>query len=187
MTRFIKLIYNFIRSRIYLDESIMLYRHKNLIKIDSEATLVEVDEHNLMDALAFESRSSYNYMTRMYLKGEKGILGYVDGKCVHRSWIKDTKGKALLYKFLQININEQDVYIHDCATAPDMRGKNIYPFVLSYIAEKYKSSKKILIATSQNNESSVKGILKAGFIPIEKHCIKVVLGIKKRKVERINS
>jgi len=185
MKRFLERLYRILKSRICLDESFYLYRFKSDPRIESIITLEEVKGENIKDVLSFESKSTLKYLEQIIKKGEKGILGYLNGECVHRSFYKDAPGKALVFKFLPIMIGESEVYIHDCETAEKAKGKNIYPFVISYIARKYFPSKQILIATNVNNMASRRGIEKGGFEPFRIMRIKVFFGFKKRSSESL--
>lgn len=186
MNRLLKRICRIIKSRIALDESFYLYRFENNPGIESVVTLEDINPDNIKDVLSFESKATMRYLKRFIKKGNKGILGYLNGECVHRSLYKDTPGKALIYKFLPIVIQENEVYIHNCETSERARGKNIYPFVISYIANKYYPSREILIATSTDNMASRRGIEKGGFKPFRIMRIRVRLGFKKRTSQSLN-
>ena len=186
MRSLIKLVTGALKSRIFLDESFILYEYHKHSDIKSTIELKEAKESNLDDVLDFDTNRNYLSMKKMLKNGEKGKLGYSKGKCIHRSWFKDSKGKALIFKFLPIQLTEDDVYIHDCATSIEVRGQSIYPYVISKIARDAGSGKRILIATNVNNIASVRGIEKAGFKGIELWRIKVILGFKKRFRTKIN-
>jgi hypothetical protein len=180
MRAIIQLIIRAIKSRVFLDESFMLYEyHQNNI-INSTVDLKEADENNLKDVLTFDTKTNYRNMRTMLRDGVKGYLGYVDGICIHRSWYKDTEGEVKIYKFLPFLLKEDEAYIYYCATSKEMRGKSIYPYTISFIAKILNSSKRIFIATSTKNSASMKGIEKAGFKAIELWRIRVICGFKKR-------
>lgn len=180
MRTIIQLIWRAIKSRIYLDESFILYEYKSVNNIESSVDLVKADKKNLSDVLMFDTKTNYKVMTRMLSKGEKGILAYIEGKCIHRSWYKEGSGKVDIYKFLPFYLKENEAYIYYCATAEEMRGKNVYPFVISYIAQMVRGSNRVFIATSNKNIASMRGIEKAGFEPVELWRIRVIMGIKRR-------
>ncbi|MCD4769844.1 MAG: hypothetical protein K8R35_06735, partial [Bacteroidales bacterium] len=154
MRNIVNLILRAIRSRIYLDESFILYEYHHHFKFNPPVELKTATENNLNDVLYFDSKRNFLSMKKMLKQGEKGLLGYIDGKCVHRSWYKDNRGKALIFKFLPIFLEENEVYIHDCSTSSEMRGRNIYPYVLSCIASNYNEGNKILISTNVDNIAS---------------------------------
>jgi hypothetical protein len=66
-----------------------------------------------------------------------------------------------------------------------MRGKNIYPYVISTIAKQYYPLKRVVIATEVQNEPSIKGILKAGFE--ERYRVNVGVRMGKIKITKTNS
>lgn len=59
-------------------------------------------------------------------------------------------------------LKKDEIFIHYCETAPEARGKNIYPHVLSNISEEHKD-KEILISVNDENIASKKGVEKVGF------------------------
>ena len=182
MINFLKGVFKFFRSRLYMDESFILYKYEKNTRVKSDVILVDINGSNLEDVLLFESKASLKYMKKMLSDGKKGLLGYMGDRCVHRSWYQDSKGKVLIYKFLPYFLQEHEVFIHDCATSIEMRGKNIYPYTLAHIAQKFEDATNVYVATNIMNEPSKRGILKAGYIPQKKMRIKVILGIKRRSV-----
>ncbi len=165
-----------------MDESFVLYKYEENTAVWSDIILVDTTRDNIEDVLLFESKRSLKYIRKMLKNGKQGLLGYIEGRCVHRSWYQNSKGKVLIYKFLPYYLKENEIYIHDCVTAPEMRGKNIYPFTLAFIARKFENIENVYVATNIRNEPSKRGILKAGFKPLKEMRIKVILGVKRRTV-----
>ena len=61
-----------------------------------------------------------------------------------------------------IDLEKEIFYIYDCFTYPEFRGKGVYPLVLAKLCEVADRSE-VYVACQSLNESSIKGILKAGF------------------------
>ena len=78
-----------------------------------------------------------------------------DRKIIHRSRVV---GKNFKYKFL----DKHQAEIGPCYTSKDYRGKGIYPAVLSFILNENKFSKYYMLVR-EDNESSLRGVRKAGF------------------------
>jgi len=82
-----------------------------------------------------------------------------DGLLVHQSFLFK---KLFLLKI----INEVGPTIGDCNTLEAYKGKSIYPYVINYIAKEellHNNQKEVFIIVNSNNESSIRGIEKAGF------------------------
>lgn len=79
---------------------------------------------------------------------------------VHVSYLYDS---VYLLKLL----NKKGPVIGDCLTHRGYRGQSIYPYVINTIAsEALKADvKEIFIVVNKDNQSSIKGIEKAGFNP----------------------
>lgn len=64
-----------------------------------------------------------------------------------------------------IKVKNKELYIYDAFTLPDYRGKNLYPYILTYICQygKEKGYTRALIFVLRENTPSKQGIEKAGF------------------------
>lgn len=76
--------------------------------------------------------------------------------------------QSFLFKklFLLRIINEIGPTIGDCTTIESYKGKSIYPYVINHIAKEEllnNNQKEVFIVVNSNNESSIRGIEKAGF------------------------
>jgi hypothetical protein len=63
-------------------------------------------------------------------------------------------------------IKEVGPAIGDCSTLDAYKGKSIYPYVINYIAKVellHNNQQEVFIIVNSNNESSIRGIEKAGF------------------------
>lgn len=188
MTKVIKLvkkIYHYIKMRIYVNEKIILFQHQKHTNQKSPATIVEANKDNVKDILAFQDKRYLKVFNHFLEIGDKGYFAYLNGKCVHRSWVKHKPQYVSLHSLLSIPLNYNEVFIHYCETAPDARGKNIYPHVLSRIASDFKDRSRILISVNEKNISSIKGVKKAGFVEIEHYRLIVIFGIKYIRVEKL--
>lgn len=117
---------------------------------------------------------------RLFARGEKrGIKSAL----VRLNFCFMTKGKAMIFSaYSQENelvhtsvvvpkcykysfCNKEDYVIGPCQTVPAHRGKGIYPYVIRYIMEVIGSEDAVFyMFASHDNEKSIRGIQKAGFI-----------------------
>lgn len=67
--------------------------------------------------------------------------------------------KVPIYKFLPL----KGVHLCYCETIPEVRGRGLYPLLLSFIQNVHKQ-KNLYMIVDESNLSSIKGIEKAGFI-----------------------
>lgn len=178
-------IYHYIKMRIYLNETIILFQHQRHTDQKSPATVVEANKDNIGDVLSFQDERYVKTFNRFLDIGDKGYFAYLNGKCVHRSWVKHKPQNVFLHPLLSISLNYNEAFIHYCETAPDARGKNIYPHVLSRIAADFKNYSRILISVNKKNTPSIKGVKKAGFVELESYKIIVIFGIRYVKVNRL--
>ena len=178
----VKRIISFIENRIYVNNTTILYKHVNAIIQHSPAKIVQADYDNLKDILVFQHPRYIKIFTNFLDNGDRGYFAYLNGKCVHRSWVQFGRKEVLLNPFIKKVINHNEAYIHYCETAPEARGNNIYPSVLSKIASDIKDKyPTIFISTNIKNIASRRGIEKAGFHEIERIKTIIFLGIKYKK------
>lgn len=182
MKKLFKRIYNYFITRLYCNETLILFAHQFRVQQKSTAEIEYAQPENLTDILFFQHPRYLETFKRFLSIGDKGYFAYLDGKCVHRSWVKHTSQKVKLHPLLPMQLQKNEAFIHYCETAPVARGNNIYPHVLTKIAEDFKDKAKILICTNAKNKASVKGIKKAGFREIERVKLVVILGIKAKRV-----
>ena len=80
--------------------------------------------------------------------------------------------KIFKYSFMR----EEDVQIANCYTDPIYRGNQLYPFALSIIGKEYTNNV-VWIGSRNDNNASLSGIKKAGFILVSKVYKSMFLGI----------
>ncbi len=183
----IKKIYIYFKSRIYINETAILFENFKNVMQTSPAKIVQANHNNLTDTLIFQDPKYIGIFNKFLDSGDKGYFAYLNGKCVHRSWVQFGEKEVSLTPFIKRKIKQNEAYIHYCETAPEARGKNIYPAVLSKIVSNIKDKyKNIYISTNINNKASRRGIKKAGFREIEKMRIIVILGVKIKKLQKLN-
>lgn len=153
---------NFIKKRLYFNKTFFLYKHNEHHALSSPASVKIATKNNIADVLTFQTFNKLREFERFIENGDIGYLAYMDGWCVHRSWVQKYPKQVELHFSLPYQLKENEMYIHYCETFDDYRGKNIYPHVLSTITKDF-SEYDVLINVEQNNIPSIKGIEKAGF------------------------
>lgn len=150
-------------SLLFTKTSIIIYEFKEERTINCDARISKVNFNNISDVLDFQSSKYVEVFKSFLLLGDFGFYGYIDNKCVHRSWVKKNCQTVNIYKLIKYKLKEREFFIHYCETDPSARGKNIYPAVLSKISKDVPPNSSIIIAVNRKNKASIKGIKKAGF------------------------
>ncbi|MDR3259736.1 MAG: hypothetical protein LBT51_09045 [Fusobacteriaceae bacterium] len=161
-----------------------MYKIDKLIKQESEASVKPVCLENLQDILSFQDIKYVSIFEQFLKIGDKGYYAYIKDKCVHRSWAKFNEQIVYPHWTAPLQLKKEELYIHYCETASEVRGKNIYPHVLSTIIEN-NSNKIILISVNKKNISSIKGIEKVGFCKKAEINIQIILGFKLKRFKII--
>jgi GNAT superfamily N-acetyltransferase len=93
-------------------------------------------------------------------RGKYRVIYVKDGnKIIHYSYIIP---KNFRFQFM---IHENDLEIGPSFTDESYRGQGIYPYVLTYIIEKFSDNgRRFYMLVGEKNFSSREGIIKAGFI-----------------------
>ena len=145
--------------------STLLYRQNRVV--EKAQTDIEIYKFNPSFFKLFvkgEEKNIKSMLSRMYfhlMAGKKYVIYYVlspDGKVAHTSAVMP---KCFKFRYL----GEKDCEIGPCYTNKEFRGKGIYPKVLRCILSDYEADTFYMMVSDSNN-SSIRGIEKAGF----EHC-----------------
>jgi methionyl-tRNA formyltransferase len=158
----IKKLLNYIKIRLYINETIVLYSLENHQLQSSVATIKHATNDNLKDILYFQHQRYLNVFKNFLSLGDQGYFAYLKDKCIHRSWVKLNEQIVYPHWATPYKLRKNEIFIHYCETAPEARGKNIYPNVLGKIIKEH-SNKDILISVNEENIASIKGVEKVGF------------------------
>ena len=187
MTRFfLKLhnIFQFLRLKIFTSAQVNVYKMSEHVEQNSRAEIRKVTPENVEDARSFQSDHLIEIFRGFLSNGDKGYYGYIDNKCVHRSWVK-TAGQVVqphwAYKY---ELLEDEAYIHYCETAPCARGLGIYPHVLSFITHDL-FDQQISIAIDEKNTASIHGATKVGFTKKLEVNALIILGANLTSTKRV--
>lgn len=117
-------------------------------------------------------------------KGDKIILAEYEGKCV--AYLFAATGKTHLGEIDDwLIVTSNEVYLYDAFTTSRLRGKGIYPYLITHASVYFKKRgfKHALIFSTASNTASIKGIEKCGFRCYEKVWYRNFLGWKSWKYE----
>ena len=89
---------------------------------------------------------------------------WVEGQPAAFGWVS-YEDEAIGELNLRIKLLPGEVYIWDCATAPQFRGNGLYGALLAYLLEELREQKicRVWIGADLNNVASQKWIARAGF------------------------
>jgi RimJ/RimL family protein N-acetyltransferase len=101
---------------------------------------------------------------------QKCFVGWSSGRAAHFSWVQDTGVHELRGTWRRDAIQPGDFWIYSCRTADWARGRRLYPAALVAILRTYKSLnyRRALISVAEENEASINGIDRAGFVLAER-------------------
>jgi hypothetical protein len=171
---------------MWAHDVIVIFQLRTPAHQSSEANIKRATHENLKDILFFQDQKYIDRFKTFLERGDTGYLAYLKGNCIHRSWVRFGKQTVYPHWAVPYNLKENEVYIHYCETAPEARGQNVYPHVLSEIASSLKD-RIVLISANKKNAASIRGIEKAGFIPKEEISVFVIFGIIFRSVKVCDS
>ncbi|WP_338449637.1 hypothetical protein R4Z09_26255 [Niallia oryzisoli] len=172
----LKKIIKLILTRLFVRETVILFMMDQVKEIVSPAVIKKATYENINDILNFQEDKYLSTFKGFLEKGDIGYLGYLNSQCIHRTWVVTQEGTIIyMHPLLKRKLNKNEVYIHYCETSPSARGNNVYSHVISEIAKEY-SNKKVLICVNRKNIPSIRGVIKAGYKPIESITVIALLG-----------
>jgi hypothetical protein len=171
-------------GRLWTRACIIVYENRQAPTIDTPAEIVQAGEKNLADLGWFHSPEKLAQFAAFLQDGDAGYLAYLNGQCIHRSWVVCQPRLVPIHPLHWRRLGSNEVFIHYCETAASARGKSVYPAVLARIARDFHG-RRLLIAVDETNQSSRRGVLKAGFEPVEKLYLTVFCGLKSARWEKI--
>ncbi len=179
--KFFKKLIRYIKNRLYVKEILIMFTVEEQIPQTSNAMVMHINYLNLNDILNFQHQRYIDIFKKFLKIGDRGYFAYLNNKCIHRSWVKSNEQIVYLHWALPYRLKKNEIFIHYCETAPEVRGKNIYPHVLSKIIDEHQN-KKIFILVNKKNIASIKAVRKVGFVSMQTIQIIIIFGIKIKRV-----
>jgi RimJ/RimL family protein N-acetyltransferase len=99
-------------------------------------------------------------------RGDDCYLGLADGRPGHFSWVQKCGRHPISDAGLSVAVEPGEIWIYHCHSAPWCRGRRLYPLTLTAILSQAREegAHRAWIYTTRDNESSRRGILRAGFV-----------------------
>ncbi len=135
------------------------------VTLSPGVTIDRLSPSSAQDLAALSGGLNRHVIDRRFELGEACYGAYVRGRLAHYSWVKASGVQLILEAGLKYPVLPGEFWIYHCWTESWARGMRIYPSVLGRIARDYfeNSFKTARIYTTLSNQTSQKGILRAGF------------------------
>ena len=164
LIRSLKLVVRRATKKIIKKEMVFVWRNVNKERIYSDNAKFEVfSKKSNQDKIAQLLGQDLLEKTESRIEnGEVLVCLFLDKTLAGYGWGGYQSSLYFSYVASGIDLNKEIFYIYDCFTYPKFRGKGVYPLVLAKLCEVSDRSD-VYVACQSVNESSIKGILKAGF------------------------
>lgn len=169
----IKLILSYLIDRIFHRNNLLFYvdipnYSVSPEKLNEGIAGREIKSIRDLSSEDIESISDYagkiyiNKLERRFTNNWRLFLAYIDRQVAGAGWVIDSNSE---FKAKVVPLTEDVVTLIEFWTIPRFRGKNVYPFLLSFITNQLKGEnfKKAFISSNEKNKSSINGIKKAGY------------------------
>jgi hypothetical protein len=168
------------RVTAFHDVSVVIGRHRRSVGVETQVEIRPVDTGNVADARTMEPEERIAEFRAFLARGDAGYYGYLEGRVVHRSWVRVGPLSAPLWHgYGRLDLPAGARYVHYCETAPAARGRHAYPAALAHIAAEFgaRSPQGVWISTDERNTASVHGITRGGFDFVTRAAIRVRFGV----------
>lgn len=175
-----------LKRRAYTRETLLIFRAPAQPQnLDSPGVeLVYATHENIHDLSWFQTGDQLEVFGGFLRSGHVGYLGYLDGRCVHRSWLIPGPAPIREHWSQSHCICQGQAYVHYCLTADEARGRGVFPAVLAHIAED-NGRHDTFMAIAKGNAASQKAAAKAGWMPTEIVTFTVLVGIRWQSRRRL--
>jgi hypothetical protein len=127
-----------------------------------------VDQSNVLRVQDYRSNETAQRFLQYLDDGRVGVYALVNERVVGHGWATVAQEKSTTVNGFFRLLSGQAL-IHDCNVEDDARGNNIYPSLIDELRRHLELSYpkiRVLIDSEMSNTGSLKGITKAGFIPV---------------------
>jgi len=148
-------------------EAVFEYKHNGSSRLIGDEfdfrviqSLVELDDKDRTSLIEYGGKDLIDDFSDSFARDELCALGFSEQQLGCVCWAKKIQNHP-------VNVQQSAFLIWRCFTLPDFRGRGLYPLTLSHFCSMLKNqdsfSGPVLIESSVFNQSSLKGIRKAGF------------------------
>jgi GNAT superfamily N-acetyltransferase len=120
--------------------------------------------------------------------GKQCYVAFVENELAAYGWVSFVE-EHIGELNLRVRLLPGEVYVWDCATAPEFRGKHLYSGLLSYMIQELNSQGfcRVWIGADLDNVASQKAIARAGFHHVADLVLERVLPVRHVWVEGLPS
>ena len=113
-------------------------------------------------------------------------VAYIGGRLAHQTWTSTTRAFIPQVRY-ERRLAPDEVYFYDCVTVPDMRGRGLYPAAVVMSARRHLSlgRTRAVLGILRDNDPSIRGAKKAGFVAEFDHVFRKCLGLCWQKEVKI--
>ncbi len=110
--------------------------------------------------------------------GDLCWLAFIGGRLAHQTWTSTTRAFIPQVRY-ERRLAPDEVYFYDCVTVPDHRGRGLYPATVVFAARRHLplGRTRAVLGVLTDNEPSLRGVAKAGFVPEFDHVFRKCLGL----------
>lgn len=150
--------------------TLLLYKvdieHLKPVECKLPVEIEVINKNNVSKALDFREPNVEASFKNMLDSGETGIFGIMDGKAAAHAWavVNNSNTKKVLEPFYKTG--SRVAYIHFCYVREDLRGNNLYPYLLNNLMKTINKTYGIRTFygdIDEHNISSQNGAKKIGF------------------------
>lgn len=178
LTHYVKAI----RRRTWTSQTMWIYQapRATVFTARPDITIERATAANLADTFWFQ-KPHHRETPREYLdRGDRGYLAYMDGVCVHQSWVASGPGVVREHWSQPIRLSPGEGFLHYAITAPPARGRGVFGHVLAAAVNDH-SDLRLTMAINAENAPSHRAASKAGWRRITIVTYRVVAGRRRSR------
>lgn len=172
-----------LKPRVHLRETLVIFQAPPYGVIPLRGTGIEIHlatKERLADLGWFHTPQELQLFADFLDAGDVGYLAYIDGRCVHRTWIVSGPAEIREHWSQRRVIGREQSFVHYCLTATEARGRGVFPTVLTRIASDQRS-RRTTMAIASDNYPSQQAATKASWAPVERVTFSVDFGFKRQR------
>jgi GNAT superfamily N-acetyltransferase len=169
-----------LRSWLWMDRTLVVLQRPTGGR-EAVPAGIEVREATGDDGAGYERNigtdSAVTFRRRLSTPGGSCWLALAGDAIVHASWV-ETEAAWVGEVSRYFVVPAGDGYIYESFTRPEMRGRGVYPAVLTAIAAalRPRGLNRLWIAAEQDNRPSLRAMEKAGFVPVSEIRMRLRVG-----------
>lgn len=141
-----------------------------IVKPKIDCNLLTINEYNYSKVLDMRDKNIVNSFYHMLMDEQIGVFAESKDSIISHAWLQIGGKSKTNFNNSFGKLRNNEGLIHFCNTDSKYRGNNIYPYLISNLADIYFKlypHKRLYITTSPDNLASQKGLKKVGFKYLE--------------------